>query len=199
MIGPVADAPRFYFAAMSPYSWLAAERIGTVLPQATWVPVTAAFVFKANGRTSWGLTEQRERGIAESEQRARAYGLGPIHWPDPWPASDIPVARAMTFAASIDRLAPYALGCMRLAFLEGRGLEQTETLRDAADRCGIDADELTAALARDEIKQALRDETDAAVALGVFGVPTVIVEGELFWGDDRLQDAAVAHRRALSG
>lgn len=195
----MTDAPRFYFAAMSPYSWLAAERIGTVLPRASWVPLTAAFVFKANGRTSWGLTEERERGIAESEERARVHGLGPIRWPDPWPTSDVPVARAMTFAASIDRLAPYALCCMRLAFLEGGDLQEIEALRDAADRCGINADELTAALAREEIKRALREATDAAVALGVFGVPTVIVEGQLFWGDDRLEDAAAADRAAMGG
>ena len=46
-----------------------------------------------------------------------------------------------------------------------------------------------------QVKLALRAATDAAHELGVFGVPTVAVGGELFWGDDRLQDAAAALTR----
>lgn len=47
-------------------------------------------------------------------------------------------------------------------------------------------------LARREVKDALRAATDAAIATGVHGVPTLVVNGELFWGDDRLEDAAAA-------
>src|SRR5215208_415681 len=80
---------RFYFGAMSPYSWFAAERIGALLPSATWVPVFAGAVFKAHGRTSWGLTDQRAPKLADCEARARERGLGPIRWPDPWPTNDV--------------------------------------------------------------------------------------------------------------
>ncbi len=54
--------PLFFFGAMSPYSWLAAERIGGLLPQARWRGVLAGALFKANGRVSWGLTERRDGG-----------------------------------------------------------------------------------------------------------------------------------------
>src|SRR5271170_6252478 len=117
-----APQPLFYFGAMSPYSWFAAERIGALLPQARWQGVLAGAVFKANGRTSWGLTDARERGIADCEARAAAHGLGSIRWPDPWPTSDLTVARAMAYADSQGLLEPYALAAMRLSFLEGADL-----------------------------------------------------------------------------
>jgi hypothetical protein len=75
---------------MSPYSWFAAERIGALLPDAQWRPVFAGGVFKACGRVSWGLTADREVKLADCEARARAQGLGAIHWPDPWPTNYLP-------------------------------------------------------------------------------------------------------------
>ncbi len=188
--------PPFYFAAMSPFSWLAAERIDGLLPEARWIPVTAAFVFKAHGRTSWGLTDERETGIAAVEERARGYGLGPIRWPDPWPTNDVPVARAMTFAARRDRTREFALAAMRLAFLEGRDLSELDAILEAGRRCEIDRGELEQALGDEEIKATLRTVTDRAAESGVFGVPTVVVGGRLFWGDDRLDEAANAAEAA---
>ena len=185
-------SPDFYFAAMSPYSWLAAERIDSLLPRAVWRPVTAAFVFRAAGRTSWGLTAQRSLGIADCEGRARQYGLGPICWPDPWPTSDVDVARAMLVAGEQGKLKPYALAVMRLCFQKGRVLSDHDSLLEAATQCGLDGASLLAEIATVPVKERLRSQTDSAIARGVFGVPTVAVGSELFWGDDRLGDAAAA-------
>jgi 2-hydroxychromene-2-carboxylate isomerase len=199
--------PGFYFGAMSPYSWLAAERIQALLPEARWRGVFAGAVFKANGRSSWGLGETRGERMAECEARAAEYGLGTIRWPVPWPTSDLLIARAMTFASRTPASSPanraaggdeslrdLALAAMRLAFLEGGDLGEADTVLEAADRAGLDRRELGEALVAPEIKQALRERTDEAIALGVFGVPTVAVDGELYWGDDRLREAAAAHR-----
>jgi len=185
-------SPRFYFGAMSPYSWFTAERIGEVLPEASWHGVLLQAVFKAAGRTSWGLTEDRERGLADCEERARAHGLGPIEWPDPWPTSDLLIARAMTYADMRERLPEFALQAMRMAFREGAVLSEPAVVREAAARSGLDADALEAAVHEQPVKDALRAHTEEAIELGVFGAPTVIVGGELFWGDDRLRDAAAA-------
>jgi 2-hydroxychromene-2-carboxylate isomerase len=184
--------PVFYFGAMSPYSWLAAERIDGILPDADWRIVLAGVVFQAHGRTSWGLTDDREQGIADVEARAAARGIGPLRWPEDWPSSDLIVARAILHAGSQGALKPYALAAMRLAFLEGRSLSQPQTVLDAAGTAGLDRDELEQAITRQELKDALRRQNDGALALGVFGVPTVVVGGELFWGDDRLEEAAGA-------
>lgn len=190
----MADGAEFYFAAMSPYAWFAAERIEELLPAARWMPVTAAFLFKAAEREPWGLTDAREKGIAACEERAAARGLGPIRWPEPWPTSDVDVGRAMVYADERALLKPYALTAMRMCFLEGRVLSEPQTLADAGEAVGIAGDELLAAVASPEIKQRLREQTDAASARGVIGVPTVAVGEELFWGDDRLEQAAAAAR-----
>jgi 2-hydroxychromene-2-carboxylate isomerase len=197
---------------MSPYSWFAAERIERVLPQAGWRGVLAGAVFKANDRVSWGLTERREEGIADCEARAAVHGLGPIQWPRPWPTSDLLVARAMVYAEQLarspssaeagsptapardDLLKPFALAAMRMAFLEGADLGDADSVVEAGRRVGIDTGELRDALQAAEVKDALRSATDEALAFGVFGVPTVIVGGRLFWGDDQLEEASFAQR-----
>ena len=194
--GPVAAQPDFYFAAMSPYSWLAAERIGGVLPRARWRPLFAGGLFKAAGRRSWGFTDERAENIAECERRATRYGLGPLRWPEPWPTNDLHVARAMVFAHREGLLESFALTAMRLAFLEGRDLERHESVLEAAERVGLDAAALERALGEQALKLALREATDAALARGVFGIPTVAVGAELFWGDDRLEQAAAATQAA---
>ena len=190
-----AAPPRFFFGAMSPYSWFAAERIGRLLPEARWSGVLAGAVFKAHGRVSWGLTERRDAGLADCEERARSHRLGPIRWPDPWPTSDLLVARAMAHAEAEGGLPGFALAAMRLAFLEGADLGEREAVLEAGRRAGIQARRLDRALDAEEIKQRLRSRTDEALALGVFGVPTVAVEGRLYWGDDQLERAAAAARQ----
>ena len=119
----------FYFGAMSPYSWFAAERIGVLLPDAQWTPVFARGVFKACGRMSWGMTEEREVKLADCEARARARGLGAIEWPDPWPTNDVLVARAMIFAGQRGALRRFALTAMRMAFGQGLDLGAAEAVR----------------------------------------------------------------------
>jgi 2-hydroxychromene-2-carboxylate isomerase len=180
----------FFFGAMSPYSWFAAERIGALIPDARWRPVFAGALFKARNRTSWGLTDRRAVGMADCEARARAHGLGEIRWPDPWPTVDVDVGRAMLFARERGRLEAFALEAMRLAFREGHDLAEIPVILMAAGRAGLDRGELEGAVRAPRLKTALREATDDALARGVFGVPTVVVGDRLFWGDDRLEDAA---------
>jgi 2-hydroxychromene-2-carboxylate isomerase len=188
-----APQPLFYFGAMSPYSWFAAERIGGLLPEARWRGVLLGAVFKANGRTSWGLDERREQGMADCEARAAQYGLGPIRWPEPWPSSDLLVARGMVYADGRGMLEPFALAAMRIAFREAGDLAQADTVIEAGRRCGIEQADMVAALAHDDVKQALRTVTDQAIRAGVFGAPSIVLGEELYWGDDSLEQAAHAY------
>ena len=189
----------FFFGAMSPYSWFAAERIDAVLPEASWRPVFAGGLFRAAGRASWGLDERRAAGIADCEARAAAHGLGPIRWPEPWPTNDVLVARAMIIAAEAAVLRRFALAAMRLAFLEGADLGEPAAVAEAARRVALDPEEVAQGAPRPEVKERLRTETDAAHALGVIGVPSVVVGDEVFWGDDRLEQAAATARSAAAG
>jgi 2-hydroxychromene-2-carboxylate isomerase len=188
----------FYFDLGSPFAYLTAERISEVLSEPiTWQPVSLGGLFKLTGRSSWamGEPESRQAGMAEVERRARLYGLPPMRWPDPWPTNYLFAMRAATYAFQVGRGHEFTMQAFRHAFQHGNDLAIQEHVLQAATDVGLDAHTVTEASADPEIKLALRTATDGAHALGVFGVPTVAVADELFWGDDRLGEAATLQRR----
>jgi 2-hydroxychromene-2-carboxylate isomerase len=185
----------FYFDLGSPFAYLAAGRLDAILPEPTaWQPVSLGALFKLTGRSSWALGDPRSRqaGMAEVERRARLYGLAPLRWPDPWPTNYLYAMRAVTYAFRVGHGRPFTLAAFAHAFAHGRDLATPEHVLQAAEQAGLDPRAVDEATRDPQIKLALRAATDTAHALGVFGVPTVAVDGELFWGDDRLQDAAAA-------
>ena len=191
--GDRAPACTFYFDVGSPYAYLAAERLARVLgEQPRWQPLSLGALFKLTGGGSWALAgaESRSAGIAEIERRARDYGLPPLRWPQPWPGNYLMAMLAATFAAGAGRGPEFALQALRDAFQHGHDLSIPERVLDTAEQAGLERNEVEAATQDTAIKQALRAATDAAYELGVIGVPTVAIDGELFWGDDRLEDAA---------
>ena len=183
----------FYFDLGSPYAYLAAERLESMLGEPVrWQPLSLGGLFKANGRSSWALgdPERRQAGMAVVERRARDYALPPVRWPDPWPGNYLMAMRAATFAFTAGCGRGFTLEAFRDTFARGIDLSIPANVLDAAERAGLDGDHVEAATQAPEIKQALRAATDAAHELGVIGVPTIAVDEELFWGDDRLEDAA---------
>jgi 2-hydroxychromene-2-carboxylate isomerase len=183
----------FYFDLGSPFAYLTAERLGGLLPEPiAWQPVLLGGLFKLNGRSSWarGDAGGRRAGMAEVERRAREYGLPPLRWPDPWPSDYLFAMRVATFAFAVGRGRELTVRAFRDAFREGRDLSIPEHVLAAAAAVGIDPRAATDGARDPAVKAALRTATDAAHERGVFGVPTVAVDEQLFWGDDRLLDAA---------
>ena len=193
--------PVFYFDTNSPYAYLAAMRIREALPDAQWRPIALAMLFREIGKVPWSLREGREAQMREIEERAAARGLPPVRWAEGWPAETWSFAplRAAVVAEEHDRLVPFALECYRLLFAEERSLAELDNVLEAARAVGLDPDEVRARIAEQDVKDRLRAYTDEAVARGAIGVPTVAVGGELFWGDDRLDDAAAAADAATCG
>jgi 2-hydroxychromene-2-carboxylate isomerase len=188
---------RFFYDLGSPYAYLAAERMHSVVAEPVeWSPILLGAVFKATGRKSWAAQRdsQRQTGIEEIERRARSYGLPPLRWPPNWPSDYLVAARAATYAKRVGREREFAIAAFRHAFADGADLSQPDAVLDAAAASGLDRDEVAAAVVEPDIKLALREATDAALELGVIGVPTVVVDGVLFWGDDRLEEAAARVR-----
>jgi len=188
----------FYFDLGSPYAYLTAERIREVLPEPVeWQPVSLGALFKLGGRSSWSLGDpaRQRAGMAEVQRRAREYGLEPVRWPDPWPSNYLFAMRAATFAFRSGRGREFTVQAFRHAFRHGHDLAVPEHVLAAAADAGLDPQAVCDATGDPEIKLALRAATDAAHELGVFGVPTISVAGQLFWGDDRLGEAAVAVER----
>jgi 2-hydroxychromene-2-carboxylate isomerase len=192
------NAPVFYYDLGSPFAYLTAERIGEVFdPEVAWQPVSLGALFKLTGRSSWALGDYRRRqaGMADIERRARRYGLPPMRWPDPWPSHYLMAMRAATYAFTAGRGREFTMQAFRDAFTEGRDLSIPANVLESARRAGLDAAAVEAAVQDPAIKTVLREATGAAHARGVFGVPTLAVGDELFWGDDRLEDAALAAGR----
>jgi 2-hydroxychromene-2-carboxylate isomerase len=191
MSGP--ERPVFYYDLGSPYSYLAAERIHSVFDEPpVWRPILLGGLFKITGRDSWANGPAREDGMREVERRAAEYGLPPVKWPQPWPGNTLFAMRAATFATEIGKAVSFAQAAFRQAFAGGRDLTDPDNVLIAAAACELHPNALVKAVDTRSVKDALRAATDEAAARGVFGVPTVVVGDEAYWGDDRLQEAAAA-------
>src|SRR4051812_78879 len=193
--------PVLYFDVGSPYSFLAVERAQRVFGELPPLrPVLLGGLFKLAGRASWGVGDPalREAGMLEVESRATAYDLPAIRWPRPWPGDYLTAMRIATWADSQGACAAFAFSAGRRLFLRGRDLSLDDECAAAAEEAGLDGIEALRAAQDPAVKQALRDATERAFARGVLGVPTVAVGDELFWGDDRLEDAATRLRPAAT-
>jgi 2-hydroxychromene-2-carboxylate isomerase len=193
------SSPRatFYFDLGSPYAYLTAERISGLftdaeLEQPEWQPILLGGLFKRFGRDSWANGPGREEGIAEVERRAKAYGLPPLVWPEPWPGNTLGAMRVATFAKQTGRTVSFALAGFRQAFAAGRDLSQPENVLIAAAACELHPNALIKAVETQGVKNALREATDRAAELGVIGVPSLRVGEQVFWGDDRVEEAVAA-------
>ena len=189
--------PVFYFDLGSPYAYLTAERISGLfteagLEQPEWQPILLGGLFRTFDRDSWANGPGRAEGIAEVERRAAAQGLPPLAWPEPWPGNTLFAMRVATFAKQTGRTVSFALAGFRQAFAAGRDLSDPDNVLVAAAACELHPRALLKAVETEAVKGTLRDATDGAAEQGVFGVPSLVVDGEVFWGDDRVEEAVSA-------
>jgi 2-hydroxychromene-2-carboxylate isomerase len=187
----------FFFDLGSPYAYLAAERVNGLfaengLEAPEWQPVLLGELFKRYERGSWAETPERQAGIAEVERRAADYNLPAIRWPEPFPGNTLTAMRAATYAKQTGRTVAFALAAFRQAFAAGRDLGDPENVLIAAAGCELHPAAVLKAIETAGVKDALREATEAAGDLGVKGVPSLVVGNEVFWGDDRLDDAIAA-------
>ncbi len=187
----------FYFDLGSPYAYLTAERISGLftdaeLEQPEWQPILLGGLFQRFGRDSWGNGAEREDGMAEVERRTRDYGLAPLVWPAPWPGNMLFAMRVATFAKQTGRTVSFALAAFRQAFAAGRDLSEHDNVLIAAAACELHPNAVAKAAGTQGVKDALRQATDDAAERGVIGVPSLVVGEEVFWGDDRLEEAVEA-------
>jgi 2-hydroxychromene-2-carboxylate isomerase len=179
----------------SPYAWLAAERINAIFPVVpVWQPILLGGLFKRFERDSWAGGPGREEGMREIERRAAERGLPPLRWPDPWPGNMLTAMRAATFAKQAGRAVAFSLAAFRQAYAGGRDLGDAENVLIAAAACELHPNAVLKGIESRTVKDALRTATDEAGDRGVIGVPSVVVGDQVFWGDDRLEEAAAAAR-----
>ena len=196
----MADPAVFYYDLGSPYAYLAAERLTQVLPEMpVWQPILLGGIWKETGGQSWAVTDAREEGMSEVERRAAGYGLMPVRWPEGWPNNTLNAMRVAVWAQQIGRTVAFSLAAFRQAFAGGKDLSDMDYLLMAAAACELHPNAVLKAVETQSVKDRLKEVTGEAYARGVRGVPTIAVGDDLFWGDDRLEDAAAAIARAGSG
>src|SRR5688500_1131201 len=192
----MAEQPVFFYDFYSPFSYLAAERVNSVMPVVPeWRPISFGHILKESGRRPWSFDqgEDHDAHWDAIDGRAAERGLPSVRRPAGWPIDTYSVigARAATFAKASGRVVAFSLALFRQIFAGGRTLDE-ETVLIAGAACELHPNALVKGLESRTVKDELVRSTTDAYALGVRGVPTLAVNGELYWGDDRLEDAAAA-------
>jgi 2-hydroxychromene-2-carboxylate isomerase len=194
----VADSV-FYYDFSSPYSYLAAERISGLFAEAgveqpEWQPISFGHVLKATGRRPWSFGHDRSADFGEIQRRADERGLPEVVYPDGWPVENYSLnpVRAAIYAKESGRVVSFTLACFRQVFAAGKDMSDIDNVLIAAAASELHPNAVIKGIETQSVKDRLRAATDRALALGLEGIPTLAVGDELFWGDDRLEEAVRA-------
>lgn len=181
----------FFFDFSSPYGFIASRLIDDLAAkhgrEVIWKPILLGAIFKLTGQTP--LTTIPIKGDYAQHDFARTsrlYGI-PFAMPPAFPFSSIAAVRAFYWLDETQPKLAHDLACRLYdhAF-SGNEIASAEIVATQAAEIGIDTKELLAAIETPAVKERTKQQNDAAVARGVFGSPFVIVDGEPFWGVDRL-------------
>ena len=183
----------FHFDFSSPYSFLASEQIETLAARhgrtVAFRPMLLGIVFKASGGAP--LTEQygpkARYSVHDFERSARFTGVRYRH-PSKFPIGAVGASRAVLWLQQHrpEKANEFVHAVFRAFFQDDRDISDPAVVAQIAQSIGINGAALMEAAQTPEIKDALRRCVEEAVAFGVFGAPTIVVDGEVFWGNDRL-------------
>ena len=186
----------FYYDLVSPYSYLAYGRIVRICEEnrAELVlrPMLLGAVHKAVGLQAPIMIKPKASYQARDIRRwAEYYGL-PLQFPEPFPFRTLKTMRAAMFLRERGELEAFTREAFALYWEEGgapEGREEADEdgpISSVARRVGANPEEVLEGAASQETKQALKAATSEAVERGIFGAPAFFVDGEMFWGNDRL-------------
>jgi len=153
-----------------------------------WRPILLGPMFKAAGTAPLvGVPLKGPYSIRDFPRTARFLGI-PYRQPDPFPIGTQNAARTFYWLDDRDpvKAHQFAMACYATYFGQGIDISSPDKVADIAANLGEDRAQVLAAMAEPAIKERLKKEVDAALARGVFGSPFIIVDGEPFWGNDRL-------------
>ena len=193
----MSDPIDFWFDFSSPYSYLASELIDALAAKhgrkVKWRPMMLGSAFKASGLPLLVTVPLKgEYSKRDFDRSARHLGL-PFKLPDVFPVLTLAAARGYYWLHDQDCAVArqFAHAVFRAYWVDGRNIGELEVILDIVAKLGLDA------VAMPEAKERLKRETDLAVSQGMFGAPYFIVDGEPFWGVDRLPQ--IEHWLATGG
>ena len=132
--------------------------------------------------------------LEEIKRRAAERGLPEVRYPESWPRDNYSLnpIRAAIYAKESGRVVSFSLAAFRQVFAAGRDMSEVDNVLLAAAACELHPNAVLKGIETKSVKEELKRATDEAIELGVTGIPTVSVGGQLFWGDDHLEEAAKA-------
>jgi 2-hydroxychromene-2-carboxylate isomerase len=200
----MAKKLEFFYDCSSPWTYLAFTRIEEVATrhkaELIWRPILVGGVFNA---VNPSVYESRERPVKakaryyakDLQDWAHLYGIK-IGQPTVFPVNSVKAMRGAFVALEHGRISPYSRRVFESYWGEDRDISKDDVLRDIVRTVDLDEKEYFAKIAAPEYKEKLKATTEELISRGGFGSPSIFVEGEMFFGNDRL--ALVEHALAHS-
>jgi 2-hydroxychromene-2-carboxylate isomerase len=188
----MSKSVEFYFDLGSPATYLAHTQLPKICAATgshlIYIPMLLGGVFKATGNASPAMIPAKGRYMfADLDRYAKRYGV-PLKFNPHFPINTLLLMRAVTgiqlrhpqrFHTFIDCL-------FNALWVEGRSLDEPQTVVAVLNEHGFDPDEVLALTNDESVKAALKENTEAAINRGVFGAPSMFVDNQLYFGQDRL-------------
>jgi 2-hydroxychromene-2-carboxylate isomerase len=187
-----AEPLDFYFDYSSPAGYVASTRIDAIAAaygrDVNWRPVLLGPIFKVTGSAPLLSVPLKGKYAKHDFMRTARLNGVEMRFPSSFPFSSVAAARTHYFLSDRDPRAAvrFTQAVLHAVWVEDRDIAAVPTVLAIAGSLGHDEAELEAALSSQPVKDRLKSEVDEAMARGVFGSPYVIVDGEPFWGADRL-------------
>ncbi len=196
---------QFWFEFASTYSYIAAHRVETVAVAAgvpvEWKPFLLGPLFRRQGwnDSPFNLFEARGRYMWRDIERLCMKYDAPLRRPTVFPRNSLLPARVALLGAGQDWLPAFARAVYRANFAEDRDISDPAEIEEILRALNQDAPSLLASAVDPENKERLRNQTEHAWEIGIFGAPSFVIGAEVFWGNDRLEDALDWYKKDTGG
>lgn len=189
----------FFFDVGSPTSYLAWTQLPKIAADAgveiTWKPMLLGGVFKATGNHSpIEIPAKAQYTIADMQRFATRYGV-PLAFNPFFPINTLTLMRGAAGYLGSERFHPYLQAIFTALWVNKKNLGDVQVLAQVLSEAGFDPQEFQALVADEGTKQRLKEITEEAIARGAFGAPIFFVDGEMHFGQDRLDFVAEALQR----
>lgn len=180
----------FYFDLASPYAYLASTQVDDVCARngatARWRPFLLGGVFKATGNEMPARIPAKAAYMQRDLQAWSAFYGVPFAFPAHFPINSVKPMRVCLAAEEQGKLRELAEAMYRAYWAEGNPIDDPAVIAEVAADVGLDGEKLLARIEDQDIKNRLKENTEEAVRLGAFGAPFFHLDGQIFWGNDRL-------------
>jgi 2-hydroxychromene-2-carboxylate isomerase len=191
-----------WFEFASTYSYLTVSRAEPLLREAqvtlVWRPFLLGPIFQDRGMETSPFVLDPVKGAymwRDMARRAERYGL-PFVRPPIFPMNGLKAARIMTAALDEPWCGDFVRAVFAAQFAQGADISDDDVLTTALTASDAPSAPWLERAQQDDTKTRLREATERAQTIGIFGAPSFVVGEELFWGDDRLEDAIALARNA---